>query len=272
MDKTKHINEPVITKETEYWDYSLAAILDQRLLNDVIKVHQSSTLIKRDSRSNPYSMDTIKWLSNVEQTDIVPNMYLSEHPLVDYEYIQKGSVRSFSKEEGMPFQTLSSVIQKSFGRSKDSPSKRHPSAGALYPIISLVCILENYPESDLTRGVYVYDSYRHSLKKIKEWDHDEFKELRSVLASWDGVIYSNYLIAYAIDIKRAIAKYKKRGYRHALIEVGTMTQAFKESLLEEGEHFGEFCFSGFDDNALTYLMGLNPRLCPVTLIQWFGKT
>lgn len=272
MNKRRHINEPIITSETSFLDFNLASILEQSLLDDVIKFHQSTTIIKRDSRINPYSIDMFNWFSNVEYTDVVPNMYLSEHALIDYEYIQKGSVRSFSKKEEFPFHTLSSVIKKSFGRSKDSTSKRHPSAGALYPVIPLVCILENYPKSDLTEGAYVYDSYRHSLKKIKQWDLYEFKELKSVLTSWTGSIYSNYFIAYAIDIKRAIAKYKKRGYRHALIEVGTMVQAFKDSLLEEGKNFGEFCFSGFDDNALTHLLGLNPRLCPVTLIQWFGKT
>lgn len=273
MNKGKNLNphEPIRTPYTDYWDGNLDNILDSNMLNEVIRFHQSTSYIKRESWTNPYSVDTLKWLVNVENTDIVPNLYISEYIFEEYQLENKGSIRDFDFEE-IPYYTLSNVIQKSFGRSAKSTSKRHPSAGGLYSVMPLICILKNYKDSQLTRGVYVYDSYRNSLKKIKEWNEEEYNDFIRVLTSWDNKIYSNYFIGYAIDLKRATAKYKKRGYRHALIELGTMTQSFKESLLDEKQNLYEFNSSAFDDNGLTYSMGLNPRLCPVTLVQWFGRS
>lgn len=49
-----------------------------------------------------------------------------------------------------------------------------------------------------------------------------------------------------------------------------MCQSFRESI-SKFNNLGDFCFAGFNDNALTYLSGLNPRLAPVALIQWFGE-
>jgi SagB-type dehydrogenase family enzyme len=271
MSKANMKIQKIITNNSSYWDHTLDKILDDTVTNDVIKFHQSANVIKRDSANNPYNGDTLLWLKNVEHTDVIPNMYISEHLLENIDCNNLGSIRDFDLNGEITYQSMSNIIKKAFGRDINSTSKRYPSGGALYPVIPLICILEDYHNSGLTKGVYVYDSYKHSLKKIKEWNEEEFEDFKSVLNPWEGKVYSNYLIGYAIDLMRAIAKYKKRGYRHALIEVGTMVQALRESLIEEQQNMGDFCWSGFDDNAVTYLMGLNPRKCPVTLIQWFGK-
>ncbi|MDQ0156484.1 hypothetical protein [Robertmurraya andreesenii] len=272
MSKTENKIKPEITNKTEYWDINLSKITDANLIDEVIKFHQGTTIIKRDNNSNPYNIDIIKWLSNTEHTDVLPNLYISEHPLIPFDCNNQGSIREFNINEELNFTTLSRIIKNTFGRTNEKKSKRHPSAGGLYPVIPVICILNTFTEAILTRGAYVYDSYSHSLKKIKEWTDNEYYEFVNVLNPWEkGALFSNYLIAYAIDIKRAVAKYKKRGYRQALIELGTMDQAFKESLIEENQNLGEFSYSAFDDNALTYHLGLNPRTCPVALIQWFGK-
>lgn len=265
------IRGPIRENSTEYWDYSLAKISNQKILDEVIKFHQSSTYITRDNYVNYLSLDTLKWLRNTENTDVLPNMYISEHYLRDYNYLNQGSIRDFNIEDKISFESLSHILKKAFGRSEYSTSKRYPSAGGLYPVVIVICILKDFPNSELTRGAYIYDSWKHALKKIKEWDDSEMKHLYKVTKQNNKKLTSNYLIGYAIDLKRATAKYDRRGYRHALIEVGAMTQSFKESLIEEQANFGEFTSSTFDDNAITYLMGLNPRTCPISIIQWFGK-
>ncbi|WP_149031724.1 hypothetical protein [Geobacillus thermodenitrificans] len=99
-------------------------------------------------------------------------------------------------------------------------------------------------------GAYILDTTSLTLKRYCSWSRDELREFLMVLNPVENRIYSPYLIGYAINMKKAVAKYKRRGYRHALIEIGLMAQCFRESCKEE-ERIGEFCWSGFDDNALT---------------------
>jgi SagB-type dehydrogenase family enzyme len=270
MNKTIQ-SKKEITNRTEYWDYTLSKILNTKIFDETIKFHQASSIIKRDNGNNPYNLDTLIWLRSVENSDVLPNLYLAEYMLSpSKENNFQGSIRDLHTEKSIDFQTFSNIIHKAFGRDTTSTSKRYPSAGALYPILPIIYILGGGEFETLDRGVYVYDSYKNSLRLIKQWNKDEYKDFIQIVNPWDNKLYSNYLIGYAIDMKRAIAKYKRRGYRHALIEVGVMVQSLKESIIEENQNLGEFCWSGFDDNALAHITGLNPRTCPITLLQWFG--
>lgn len=261
-----------IKKNTsKYWDYQLDNLLDQELFNETIKFHQSGVYKRKNCDVFPYSRELLTWLNNNEFSDNIPNHFSSELKLEVEAKKFQNSHRDFSGDR-MSKKDFDSIIYNSFGRDFDSGSKRYPSAGALYPIVPLIYILENNAIEGLSnlRGCYVFDTYALSLKKIKEWSSEEFNDFLSVLNTSNKQIYSNFAIGYAIDLKKAIIKYKQRGYRHALIEIGLMAQALREVLVSEKKGLGEFCWSGFDDNALTYLSGLNPRLIPISLIQWFG--
>ncbi|GAB3808700.1 nitroreductase family protein [Virgibacillus kimchii] len=262
------------TKQNVYWNYKVDRILPQSTFNEVSKFHQSSTLIKNNNFIPYYPYEVFSWLEDVENTDIVPNYYSEE---IDFsnnvtKHNFKGSIRNLKSKEVFRKETLGSILYNSFGRSEGSTSKRHPSAGGLYPVLPLVCFLKENVLQDITikPGCYLFDSTEIKLKCIREWDEIDLRNIPNLLNSYDGTIYSDIVITYAIDLKRAITKYRKRGYRHALIEVGLMAQSLRESLNDEGD-YGDFCWSGFDDNALTYNLGLNVQLCPVALVQWFGK-
>lgn len=265
------MNKYVITNQSDYWDLMLYKIMDNHSFNDVMKFHQSSTMVKNGSSISPYNQEVLQWLNQVENTDIVPNFFELEVHLPPVSKINhQGSIRSFKLNEPLGLSLLSQILHLSFGRSAESTSKRYPSGGGLYPVFPVLVILEGY-NSDYPRGSYIYDNKHNSIKLIKQWSDEDFETLQGTINSWERRMYSNYFIAYAIDIPRAIAKYKRRGYRHALIEVGTMAQSLRESILDLNQSLGDLCWSGFDDNALTYLLGLNPRICPVALIQWFGR-
>lgn len=262
----------VISNQSIYWDYKIQGVLDEDLLNEVIKFHQSSSVIRRDTNVYPYNNETLNWLKDAEFTDVLPNIYEDEIPLKVEKMNFQNSVRDFNLDMKISIDELSRVLYKSFGRSADSPSKRYPSAGALYPIIPILFLLEDdrVLGANLSVGAYILDTTSLTLKRYCSWSRDELREFLMVLNPVENRIYSPYLIGYAINMKKAVAKYKRRGYRHALIEIGLMAQCFRESCKEE-ERIGEFCWSGFDDNALTYNAGLNPRISPIALIQWFGK-
>ncbi|MDM5265479.1 nitroreductase family protein [Bacillus wiedmannii] len=261
-----------INNVTDYWDYSLYKILDKGVLEDVLKFHQSTTTIKNGDYTNPFSHNTYNWLDQVEYQDTLPNFFLGEIDLDITKENFQNSKREF-KKESIPKSTLGNILYKSFGRSRDHSSKRYPSAGALYPVMPLIYILDDEAVLGIpsAKGVYLFDSEKSVLKKIKSWNEEEFNSFVQSINPWQNELYSNILIGYAINMEKTVAKYKKRGYRHALIEVGLMAQAFREVIKQENS-LGDFCWSGFDDNTVTYYSGLNPRLCPVTLLQWFGIT
>ncbi len=252
----------------ELASFYLEKILDNKLYTDILRFHQSTKIIGNNSLMNIYSNDIIRWLKIVEGSDVLPNFFIDEYPFKKSNIRNVGSIRQFN-DKAINISTLEEVIKKTLSRDSSNKSKRYPSAGGLYPVIVLICLLKD--NSKLKRGVYIYDADSNSLKLIHNWGEKEFQRTIESLCPLEKQPYSDFFIAYAIDLKRSIAKYGSRGYRHALIEVGTITQAFKESLIEENDNYAQFLHSGFDDDALTYNLGLSPRECPITIVQWIGQ-
>ncbi|UHA74285.1 nitroreductase family protein [Paenibacillus sp. 481] len=263
------------SNQSGYWDHAMYKILDNDILNEVVKFHQSCTTILHGYDVTPFNSDTYEWLSQVELTDIIPNYYESEILLPEVKKVNHvGSKREFELDYNIAPELLSEIMYLAFGRSEHGTSKRYPSGGGLYPVIPVLYLLEDniILHTAHKKGTYIYDYEKNSLKQIKAWDDREAQKVLNFLNAGDIRKYSNYMIGYAIDIRRSVAKYKRRGYRHSLIEIGLMAQAFRETIVEVNHlQLGDFCWSGFDDHAFTYLSGLNPRTCPVTLVQWFGK-
>lgn len=261
-----------IKRNNDIADFLQNEILSEKLLNEVIKNHQSATWVS-SSNYEP-SSDLVNWMKLVEFTDVLPDYYEKEYDL-GVNPIQLNapkSWRSFSFDWKISKENFGKLLRSAFGRYSGVKSKNYPSAGALYPVLPLIYVFkEDIIESISTKGCYVFDSTQLKMLLIKEYDHDDIIEISKHINAIDKKLWSPLAIGYAIDIKRAITKYKKRGYRNALIEIGAMTQSFRYSLETLNLNLGEVSFSGFNDNALTYYSGLNPRLVPVTLIQWFGE-
>lgn len=244
-------------------------ILDEKALHAVTKFHQAT------SWHMPYSWgldeETQEWMDLVENTDVLPENTEEEivfNQDISYEHDFQ-SVRDFRLDKPISKDQIGAIFQGAFGRTNPRGSKPYPSAGALYPIIPLLYVLDsNAIGGGGEEGCYVYDSTNHKLLLIKSFGTSEIERLKRHLCPNDD-FFSHLAVGYALDIKRAITKYKKRGYRHGMIEVGLMAQSFRHSLHAIPE-MGEFCWSGFNDNALTHLSGLNPKLAPIILMQWFG--
>ncbi|HCX49250.1 MAG TPA: hypothetical protein DG757_09490 [Bacillus sp. (in: Bacteria)] len=260
-----------ISDKTLFWDFTIHKILNLEVLNDVIKFHQSSTRIERD-RLQKTNTDIQRWLDNVESSDNLPNIYTKEIALKHINEINfPNSQREFT-DENISELEFCQLLYNSFGRSKNNPSKRYPSAGSLYPVIPLIYLFEKNAIEGMTieSGVYVFNTYKNSIRLVKELNSDEKNEIKRITNTSNPHLVSKYCIGYAIDMKRAVAKYHRRGYRHALIEIGLAAQCFRESC-KDLKNIGEVCWSGFDDNSLTHISGMNPRTAPITLLQWFGK-
>lgn len=251
-------------------DYFEDVILDKTLLNDVLKFHQSTTFYGYNYyTANENDELLLTWMKSTEYTDVLPNFVIEEVTFDEIPLKRKASMRDFDKEYCMAKSKFGHLLNEAFGRDDTSFSKRYPSAGALYPVFPIIYIFSPDAAEGLSMGCYVFDSHKIRLLKIKDFSSKDTASIRSAISNDD---FPSYLaIGYAIDLKRAVTKYRRRGYRHALIEVGLMAQSFREACRDVDDELGELCWSGFSDHQLAHASGLNPRLSPIGLLQWFGR-
>lgn len=270
-NKNEHQKLESNTLERSFYDYIYTHSLPKKVENFILKFHQASTYLRSTkNRNDIFDKQIYPWLNVVENTDVEPEYFEREIKL-EKQVIQgtKGSSRNYNLEKNFTFQEISALLNGAFGRDTHNGSKKYGSAGALYPVIPIMLVFNDF--SGFDRGVYIYNSHKQSLMKIKTWSEDKTNFIKQKVCVRQMEL-PNTCIAYAVDIRRAILKYHILGYRHALIEVGAMSQAFKHSLHQLKEGVGEISWSGFNDNQLCIECGLNVRLCPIMLLQWFGHT
>jgi len=252
------------------WSFFQKEIENKELLKDVLRFHNKTInrfgdeeLINIENNSS-----VMTWAGMVAFQDILPENY--------DEIIELNTKKDKNYKSGLVFQnkqipldTLGQILQNSFGRKGEFSSKRYPSAGALYPVIPLLIILDSSRvNSNLLEGCYVFDSTNSKLLRICTWNKYELDEIKKMV-NYDIDTHPPHCLAYATDFRRATIKYAEKGYRHAMFEVGFMAQCLRESVYEYNT-IGERCWSYFIDIALTHKCGLDYNLCPIVLIQWIG--
>ncbi len=256
------------TVERSLTDY-MYKYLPSKIENMVSKFHQSGNFTLAASKRHKYiSEEVLDWAYTIENTDTLPSYYentINLLPINRYDKIS--SNRALSKDKQLTLEHISHVLYNAFGRGKASNSKQYPSAGALYPVMPLLLIFKE--QNYALPGVYAYNEKSNQLLQIKSWSSKEALFIKKDCCMFTETL-SDTCIAYSIDMRKALFKYRYRGYRHALIEIGAMTQCFKECLHQLDTNLAEVSWSGFNDNQLTYLSGLNVKLAPITLLQWFG--
>ncbi|WDM20587.1 nitroreductase family protein [Paenibacillus polymyxa] len=249
-------------------EHILENMLDKSLLKEILKFHQRTTW--QDVGDQEFDQQLLEWLDLTQYTDVIPEYYEKKLEFkVERIHCTEGfSKRKFNQDFKMDYNQLGELLYNAFGRADGFSTKPYPSAGALYPVIPLMIILDKNAIHNITSpGCYVFDTKSVELLLIKSFTAQEVEVINENIY---GSQLSKMFLGYAIDIRRAILKYKSRGYRHALMEVGLMAQSFRNSLNRHAG-YGECSWSGFNDNALTNILGLSPRLSPIILLQWFGK-
>lgn len=247
---------------------------DRRTLLDVEMIHQSM------SWQIPYrwgfSPEVFKWESLVEYKDSLPeypiNIFSAQPSYKIPTYKEPQSTRNFDKETQIDKKTFFDLLGKSFGRFRGLGSKNYASAGGLFPVVPIVILFEDQYIDGLPKGVYIYDSENYRLMLIEKMNTEKKFEAitKNINSTFPEQVLSNVCFAYAIDIEKSILKYGRRGYRHAIIELGLASECLHLTYQSMSKDFGDCIWSGFNDNALTVACGLSPRLMPITLVQWFG--
>ncbi|CAM2961953.1 SagB/ThcOx family dehydrogenase [Legionella worsleiensis] len=151
----------------------------------------------------------------------------------------------------------------------DEGRRPYPSAGGLYPVEPLIFLFNETVESDspFTSGCYHFRPVSKTLQLIKPLSYSVFYSqlLHSLL---DEKAPPAFCILYTAHVGKAIFKYRYRGYRHAVMEAGSMYQLAAMSSQNAG--LSNTVWSSFSEYELLAALDLDPGMFMPITMQLFG--
>lgn len=158
------------------------------------------------------------------------------------------------------FKTLAGILGEAIGADQEG-RRPYASGGAIYSAEVVVLT------SEMVTGVPPF-SVAHYLP-----GSNRFELLPSCFdqVKFNGVTQfkrAAFYIGYFINLKRAIFKYRSRGYRLALLEIGSMYHQIAAVAQEQG--LSSRVFAGFPEYEFTKRCGLDSRLLLSVVVQAFS--
>ncbi|WP_166291458.1 SagB/ThcOx family dehydrogenase [Photorhabdus stackebrandtii] len=177
------------------------------------------------------------------------------------------SCRSFSDKK-IDYQLLLECLSNAM-TSDYNGRREYSSAGGLYATEIFIAIdshcIFNAPEN-LKSGYYYLDNNMGKLVLISEMDSCE---LKSYIMSDDSYFKSSsFQVITVINTPKSIFKYKERGFRNSMIEIGAIHHILREVFSDKNIYSCES--AEFDDHRLLCGLKLNPRVFKPILVQHFG--
>lgn len=175
----------------------------------------------------------------------------------------RGSCRRFA-DRSVDKQKTCRILGEALAAYSEGPRQWHrpfPSAGALYPVE--VVVLWEDPEH-LRRSVW------HLLpnsRGIGSWPvevDDPYASLHLPAA----IGHPPLVLSYWIQLSKVLFKYRYRGYRHALMEAGSMYQRVKQVTDRMG--LDNCCWSGYCDDQLCRSLQVDPQWMVPVMAQLIG--
>jgi SagB-type dehydrogenase family enzyme len=90
----------------------------------------------------------------------------------------------------------------------------------------------------------------------------------SDFSSLSDVPNPSFYVLYCVNLKKSIFKYRTRGYRLSLLEVGSMYQNMLSCAQSAG--VSSRVLSGFPERQIAHMCHLDGRLLLPTIVQAFG--
>lgn len=180
--------------------------------------------------------------------------------------MRKPSVNTF-RACRYPLETIQRLLVSAYGADK-SGRRPYPSAGALYAVEPLVFLFEEGIEESFNSGCYHFRARSKQLQKIKLLSQDYFfgELLQDLIPSQQR---PNFAVLYVMHINKAIMKYRYRGHRHSVMEVGAMFQ--QASICAEALDIAQTVWSSYADYEILQKLNLDPLVFMPLSMQLFGK-
>lgn len=182
---------------------------------------------------------------------------------------RKASNTRFADKK-IDFSQIQSLLVNSFSPN-ESGSRPYPSAGGLYPVEPLVFLFNdriNHFE-DKVSGCYHFRTISKKLQLIKKTEFNHFyQQLLHGFVGDNPAHWPNFCILYLAHIGKAIFKYRYRGYRHALMEAGSMYQ--HATVTSQQMDLRTTVWSTFSEPEMLYELGLDHGTYLPLTMQLFG--
>lgn len=203
---------------------------------------------------------------NLLDENIIDNQVL--HPLTENSPLLRNHSCNFFSEKAIAFRTLKTLMSPLVERENTSYHRGYPSGGALYPIDVFCCRLNRSSEfwpknSDILHLL-------PSSLTFEAIDSDRSLEyLREAILPHESTIGTPYCaLIYVAYLPKTLFKYKSRGYRLALMEVGSMYMLIDLQCKNLG--LKNRVWSGYTDHMVSNALSVNPALALPLCVQFIG--
>lgn len=259
--------------ETPFTNGLVESSLDAQVYQDVRRTFARETIsfIKHGNISitnvNP------KLISRVQFTEAeISPFHHHDIPCVDQQpapFVRKTSLAQFSDQK-IDFAQVQQFLVDAYAID-DSGTRPYPSAGGLYPVEPLVFLFAeklNGFEAHVS-GCYHFRPVTKTLQLIKTMDFQTFyHHMLHDFVGEDPAHWPNFCVLYLAHLNKAIFKYRYRGYRHALMEAGSMYQ--HATSMAEHHQLRTTVWSTFSESQMLYELSLDHgSYLPLTM-QLFG--
>lgn len=245
--------------------------LDSKVFQEILKTHAKESIAFLDFGNLAITNVASQTLNRVQfsECEISPfhrhdlDCEVNEEAL----FTRNASTTKF-QNKAITLEDIQQLLVHSFSPGK-SNHRPYPSAGGLYPVEPLVFLFKERITADVDffSGAYHFRPQSRCLQLIKKIPTTHFFE-----KLLHGLIEPNstpcFAIFYITHLGKAIFKYRYRGYRHALMEAGSMYQ----QALVTAQHMGldSTAWSSFADYEMMYALDLDYQTYLPLTMQLFG--
>lgn len=167
---------------------------------------------------------------------------------------RRRSLRNY-KKQSVSLKELSQILWGCYGITSKEWGyylKTAPSAGALYPIEIYVA---SFNVDGLKKGIYHFNPKDMTLRGVFEGDFS--REITNACLGQDFILDSAFALIFTAIPSRTTSRYRERGVRYILIDLGCIIQNTYLSLTALG--MGGCIIGAFSDSAMNKIMNLDPE-------------
>jgi SagB-type dehydrogenase family enzyme len=261
--------------ETQHADIWFTAEISapQDVVDACLGFHARSSLSLRSLLDDPGG-DSAEWKALLAQIEFADCEFILNGASTELKIEGHGAIGALSRKGSCRNFERLAIGRASFDRliasaflARDAQGHRnYPSAGGVYPV-EIVLLPLNAGITGVPGGAYHVLPRSRSLEKIA--DGTQAARCATFLLSSAGKIGSpSLVIIYLAHLARPIVKYKYRGYRHAVIEVGCALQ--QADLVATATGLATLPYSRFSELGLCKYLALNPLVLLPLCVQFVG--
>lgn len=169
----------------------------------------------------------------------------------------------------LDFSAIESLVSPIISKNRSSHKRSYPSGGALYPAEIFLCSLTDQNDSWPCPGKILHLLPNSGKFEVVQAAVDIDEIFASLLSPPHSIGSPSLALIYVAYLPKTIFKYRYRGYRMALMEVGSIYM-----LIElQARSLGLACrlWSAYTDTMLSKSLGLNPALFFPMCVHFIGK-